>query len=62
MRTTHIQKYYNKLQKQNNKPTSTIKGINTRLKPYLGEAKKQGYIQNNYCKMVTLPKMILKRI
>ena len=54
LRTTHIQKYYNNLQKT--KPVSTIKGLNTRLKPCLGEAEKQGYIQKNYCKMVTLPK------
>ena len=44
LRATHIQRYYNKL--QNTKPISTIKGINTRLKPCLGEAEKQGYIQN----------------
>ena len=56
LRVTHIQRYYNKLQKVDNKPPSTIKGINTRLKPCLGEAEKQGYIQKNYCKMVTLPK------
>ena len=54
LRATHIQRYYNKL--QDTKPISTIKGINTRLKPCLGEAEKQGYIQKNYCKMVTLPK------
>lgn len=54
LRATHIQRYYNKL--QDTKPVSTIKGINTRLKPCLGEAEKQGYIQKNYCKMVTLPK------
>ena len=56
LRTTHIQRYYNKLQNQDNKPPSTIRGINTRLKPCLGEAEKQGYINKNYCKMVTLPK------
>lgn len=56
LRATHIQRYYNKLQNTNNKPPSTIKGINTRLKPCLGEAEKQGYINKNYCKMVTLPK------
>lgn len=54
LRATHIQRYYNKL--QDTKPISTIKGINTRLKPCLGEAEKQGYIQKNYCKMITLPK------
>lgn len=56
LRTTHLQKYYNKLEIQYNKPASTIKGLNTRLKPCLGDAEKQGYIQKNYCKMVTLPK------
>lgn len=56
LRATHIQRYYNKLQNQDNKAPSTIKGINTRLKPCLGEAEKQGYIQKNYCKMITLPK------
>ena len=56
LRATHIQRYYNKLQNQDNKPPSTIKGINTRLKPCLGEAERQGYINKNYCKMVTLPK------
>ena len=54
LRVTHIQRYYNKLQKVDNKPPSTIKGINTRLKPCLGEAEKQGYIQKNYCKMEPL--------
>ena len=56
LRTTHLQKYYNKLDTQYNKPASTIKNLNTRLKPCLGDAEKQGYIQKNYCKMVTLPK------
>lgn len=54
LRATHIQRYYNKLQEI--KPISTIKGINTRLKPCLSEAEKQGYIQKNYCKMITIPK------
>ena len=56
LRATHIQQYYNKLLDDNKKPVSTIKGLNTRLKPCLAEAEKQGYIQKNYCKMVTLPK------
>ena len=56
LRATHLQKYYNKLQSLNNKPISTIKGLNTRLKPCLGDAEKQGYISKNYCKLVTLPK------
>lgn len=56
LRATHMQQYYNKLLDDNKKPVSTIKGLNTRLKPCLAEAEKQGYIQKNYCKMVTLPK------
>lgn len=56
LRATHLQKYYNDLMDNNTKPTSTIKSLNTRLKPCLSEAEKQGYIQKNYCKLVTLPK------
>ena len=56
LRATHLQKYYNDLMDKDKKPTSTIKGLNTRLKPCLAEAEKQGYIQKNYCKLVTLPK------
>lgn len=56
LRATHMQQYYNKLLDNDKKPVSTIKGLNTRLKPCLAEAEKQGYIQKNYCKMVTLPK------
>ncbi|WGX76514.1 site-specific integrase [Paraclostridium bifermentans] len=56
LRATHLQKYYNDLMDNNKKPTSTIKSLNTRLKPCLAEAEKQGYIQKNYCKLVTLPK------
>ncbi|HBF5909291.1 TPA: site-specific integrase [Clostridioides difficile] len=55
LRATHIQRYYNKLMDVYNKPASTIITLNTRLKPCLTEAEKQGYIQKNYCKMVTLP-------
>jgi integrase len=56
LRATHIQRYYNDLLDNEKKPVSTIKGLNTRLKPCLAEAEKQGYIQKNYCKMITLPK------
>ena len=56
LRATHLQKYYNDLMDKDKKPTSTIKGLNTRLKPCLAEAEKQGYIQKNYCKLVTIPK------
>lgn len=56
LRATHLQQHYNKLLDIDKKAVSTIKGLNTRLKPCLAEAEKQGYIQKNYCKMVTLPK------
>lgn len=56
LRATHLQQHYNKLLDVDKKAVSTIKGLNTRLKPCLAEAEKQGYIQKNYCKMVTLPK------
>lgn len=56
LRATHLQQYYNKLLDIDKKAVSTVKGLNTRLKPCLSEAEKQGYIQKNYCKMVTLPK------
>lgn len=56
LRATHIQQYYNKLTDIDNKPPSIIRGLNTRLKPCLSEAEKQGYTQKNYCKLVTLPK------
>lgn len=56
LRATHLQKHYNELLDIYNKPVSTVKSLNTRLKPCLAEAEKQGYIQKNYCKMVTLPK------
>lgn len=56
LRATHLQQYYNKLLDIDKKAISTIKGLNARLKPCLTEAEKQGYIQKNYCKMVTLPK------
>lgn len=56
LRTTHLQKYYKKLLDDEVTPT-TIKQINTNLKTCLGEAEKQGYIQKNWCKLVTLPKI-----
>lgn len=56
LRTTHLQRYYNELQYQHNKPASTIRSLNTKLKPCLDAAEKQEYIQKNYCKLVTLPK------
>lgn len=56
LRTIHLQKYYNKLLEVDNKPASTIRSLNTKLKTCLTEAEKQGYIQKNWCKLVTLPK------
>ncbi|UEL49191.1 tyrosine-type recombinase/integrase [Terrisporobacter hibernicus] len=56
LNSSHIQRYYNKLLDVDNKPTSTIKSLNTKLKTCLTEAEKQGYIQKNWCKLVTLPK------
>lgn len=37
--------------------SNTIKQINTNLKPCLGETERQDYIQKNWCKLVTLPKI-----
>lgn len=56
LRSAHIQQYYNRLIDIEGKSLSTVKGLNTRLKPCLTEAEKHGYIQKNYCKLVTLPK------
>lgn len=56
LRAIHLQNHYNTLLDIDKKPISTVKGLNTRLKPCLEEAEKHGYIQKNYCKMVTLPK------
>lgn len=56
LNTTHLQKYYNKLLEIDEKPVSTVINLNTRIKPCLSEAERQGIIQKNYCKMVKLPK------
>ena len=55
LRTTHLQRYYTKLLDNGVTPT-TIRQINTNLKTCLNEAERQGYIQKNWCKLVTLPK------
>lgn len=55
LRTTHLQRYYKKLLDEKVTP-STIEQINTKLKTCLGDAERQGYIQKNWCKLVTLPK------
>ncbi|CEK34611.1 phage integrase,Integrase,site-specific tyrosine recombinase XerC,Site-specific recombinase XerD,tyrosine recombinase XerD,Phage integrase family [[Clostridium] sordellii] len=56
LNVTIIQKYYNTLL-NNNVPPATIKAINQHLKPCLGEAEKQDYIQKNYAKLIELPKI-----
>lgn len=56
LRTIHLQKYYNNLRIKLGKSASSIIRINTRIKPCLAEAEKQGYIHKNYCSLVTLPK------
>lgn len=53
---TTIQKHYNTLLNNGTSP-STIKSINQVLKPCLGEAEKQDYIQKNYAKLIELPKI-----
>ncbi|WP_343100989.1 tyrosine-type recombinase/integrase [Romboutsia sp. MSSM.1001216sp_RTP31141st1_G3_RTP31141_220114] len=53
---TAIQKHYNTLLNNGTSP-STIKSINQVLKPCLGEAEKQDYIQKNYAKLIELPKI-----
>lgn len=55
LRTTHLQRHYKKLLDNEVTPT-TIRQINTNLKTCLNEAERQGYIQKNWCKLVTLPK------
>ena len=55
LRTTHLQRHYKKLLDNGVTPT-TIRQINTNLKTCLNEAERQGYIQKNWCKLVTLPK------
>lgn len=57
LRTMHIQRYYKRLLDEKTTP-STIEQINTKLKTCLGEAERQGYIQKNWCKFVTLPKKL----
>lgn len=56
LRTTHLQRHY-KILLENGVTPTTIKQINTNLKTCLGEAERQGYIQKNWCKLVTLPKI-----
>ena len=55
LRTTHLQRHYKKLLDNGVTPT-TIRQINTNLKTCLNEAERQGYIQKNWYKLVTLPK------
>lgn len=57
LRTAHLQRYYTKLLDIDKLDASNVKRINNTLKTCLVEAEKQGYIQKNWCKMVTLPKV-----
>lgn len=52
---TVLQRYYNNLM-SDGKPASTIKSINTHLKPCLEEAFRQELIAKNYAKLVNIPK------
>lgn len=54
LRTTHLQRYYNRLLDEIE--ISNVNRINSKIKPCLAEAERQGYIQKNWCKFVTLPK------
>lgn len=60
LRTTHLQRYYKKLLNEKVTP-ATIEQINTKLKTCLGDAERQGYIQKNWCKLVTLPKKTITK-
>lgn len=59
LNVTTIQKHYNALLSKGVSP-STIKSINQHLKPCLGEAEKQDYVQKNFAKMVDLPKVVVE--
>jgi integrase len=56
LKTVHIQNYYNSLVLEKDKTSSTVKTINKCLKSVLSQALKEGYILNNYCKYINLPK------
>lgn len=55
LNVTTLQRYYNFLLEKG-VPNSTLKSINTHLKPCLSEAEKQDYIPKNYAKLVDIPK------
>lgn len=55
LNVTTLQRFYNSLLEQG-LPSSTLKSINTHLKPCLSEAEKQDYIPKNYAKLIEIPK------
>ena len=60
LNTTHLQRFYTNLLEFDKKAPSTIHSINTRIKPALTEAERQGYINKNFAKLVYLPKVSKK--
>lgn len=61
IRTINIQNYYNTLMNKEGKQASTVKSINKYLKVCINDAIKQGYIQNNFCTNIKLPKINKKK-
>lgn len=57
IKTVNVQNYYNILMNQEGKEVTTIKSINKYLKVCINDSIKQGYIQNNFCLNVKLPKV-----
>lgn len=61
IKTVNVQNYYNILMNKEEKEVSTIKSINKYLKVCINDAIKQGYIENNFCINVKLPKINKKK-
>lgn len=61
LKTGYIQSYYNKLIKESGKTPDTIIFINKVLKCALNQARKENYINQNYCDNVIRPKLIQKK-
>ncbi|MDY2736140.1 tyrosine-type recombinase/integrase [Intestinibacter sp.] len=53
LKVMHLKRFYNQLE-DDGVSLQTIKDINTRIKPALSEAERQGLIQKNVAKLVTL--------
>lgn len=60
LKPANIQIYYNRLIKEENKSSETIKMINKVLSGALRQAKKEQYVLQNSCEFITLPKPINK--